>query len=229
MTQVLPTLVNVIILVTFSSVIRNTLHLPSVGVGSEGFLWLEKLADPDQGLAILGGAFAVLSAEVTSYTGKKVDEQRGLAEEQRVLRMEEMARKEEEFKEELKRRKEEERERAEAERIQASKPRRVAAAPTRLRPVSSATPASSSAKRSLSTAPTPGPSVNPLNSSPAKRKMEPVAEMRDAEVDSGSRMKDRALSMFMGGLQRFSGFALAVFGGYTPSVSVVIRKPKQQN
>ena len=209
-----------IILVTFSAVIRNTLHLPDVSVGSESFLWLERLKDPDINLAFLGASFAVLSGEVTSYTGRKVDEQRGRLEEDRIVKMEEMQKKEADFKQSLRRRREEERERIELERIQGSKPRKVTA-PIRSR--SSPSPTTTSARRSLSTSPTSTPAPSRIGSSPVvegKSKTEPVGQMEDAEVISASRRKDYTLSKVIGGLQRISGLFLACVGCFTPSVSI---------
>jgi hypothetical protein len=219
--QTLPLVVNMLILVTFSAVIRNTLHLPDVGVGSESFLWLERLKDPNINLAFLGASFAVLSGEVTSYTGRKVDEQRGKVEEGRIVKMEEMQRKEADFKENLRRKREEDRDRAEQERIQASKPRKVAS-PVRSRPGPSST--STSAKRSLSTAHGSAPASAPageLAGAERKRQTEAVGQMEDAEVISASRRKDYTLSTFIGGLQRISGLILACVGCFTPSVSII--------
>ena len=59
--QLLPIFVNVTILVLFSTVIRNTLNIPGAGIGPESFMWLEKLADPDPFLGVIGAGFIILS------------------------------------------------------------------------------------------------------------------------------------------------------------------------
>ena len=214
--QLLPIFVNVTILVLFSTVIRNTLNIPGASIGPESFMWLEKLADPDPFLGVIGAGFIILSGEVTSYTGRRIDEQRGKTEAAQILRREASERKELEYKEELRKRREETRDRLEAERIQASKPRRVNAGPVRTRPAPPTTNASTS-KRSMTTLP---PSDPAQSSKADKMKTAPVSEMQNADTVATSRDKDYFISLFVGGIQRLSGIALLCVGNYTPSVSL---------